>query len=91
MSEAIRHGLKKTKFFRVAVSGKTVDGREITAEQIDQMASTYNPETYGARVNIEHIRGYMVDSEFKMYGDVIALKAEDITINGDTIVIIKRN
>ena len=83
MSEAIRHGLKKTKFFRVAVSGKTVDGREITAEQIDQMASTYNPETYGARVNIEHIRGYMVDSEFKMYGDVIALKAEDITINGE--------
>ena len=83
MSEAIRHGLKKTAFFRVAVSGKTVDGREITAEQIDQMASTYDPETYGARVNIEHIRGYMVDSEFKMYGDVIALKAEDITINGE--------
>lgn len=83
MSEAIRHGLKKTKFFRVAVSGKTVDGREITADQIDQMASTYNPETYGARVNIEHIRGYMVDSEFKMYGDVIALRAEDVTINGE--------
>lgn len=83
MSEAIRHGLKKTKFFRVAVSGKTVDGREITADQIDQMASTYNPETYGARVNIEHIRGYMVDSEFKMYGDVIALKAEDVVINGE--------
>lgn len=82
MSEAIRHGLKKTKFFRVAVSGKTVDGREITAEQIDQMANTYHPETYGARVNIEHIRGYMVDSEFKMYGDVIALKAEDVVING---------
>lgn len=83
MSEAIRHGLKKTKFIRVAVSGRTVDGREITAEQIDQMAETYNPETYGARVNMEHIRGITADSTFKMLGDVIALKAEDVTINGE--------
>lgn len=83
MSEAIRHGLKKTKFVRVAVSGRTVDGREITAEQINQMAETYNPETYGARVNMEHIRGITADSTFKMLGDVIALKAEDVTINGE--------
>lgn len=67
----------KTRFFRVATSGKTVDGREITPAQIDQMAATYKPEIYGARIWVEHLRSFLPDSPFKAYGDVLALKAED--------------
>ncbi|PKR55042.1 GPO family capsid scaffolding protein [Thalassospira marina] len=67
----------KTKFFRVARSGKTIDGREITRDQIDQMAKNYDPQKYGARVWLEHLRSVLPDSSFKAYGDVLALKAED--------------
>lgn len=66
-----------TDFFRVAVAGPTVDGREITADDINQMAETYNPETYGARIWMEHLRGLLPDSLFPAYGDVAAVKAED--------------
>jgi hypothetical protein len=67
----------KTKWFRVASSGKTVDGREITPAQIDQMAASYNPATYGARIWVEHLRSLLPDSPFKAYGDVLAVRAED--------------
>ena len=67
----------KTKFFRVATSGATIDGREITPAHIDQMAASYKPETYGARVWVEHLRSFLPDSPFKAYGDVLAVKAED--------------
>jgi hypothetical protein len=42
------------KKFRVAVSGNTVDGREIQPQHLRDAAANYNPEVYGARVNIEH-------------------------------------
>lgn len=70
---------KKTKFFRVAVEGLTADGREISRAEIQQMAETYNPEKYGARVFVEHIRGLAPDGPFRALGDVTALKAEEIT------------
>jgi len=66
----------KTKFFRVATSGKTIDGREITPEQINQMAANYDPAKYGARVNCEHLLSLRPDGDFKAYGDVLALKAD---------------
>lgn len=69
--------MAKTKFIRVALSGKTIDGREITPAQIDQMAATYDPTKYGARVWMEHLRSYLADSPFKAYGDVVAVKAVD--------------
>lgn len=69
--------MAKTKWFRVACSGKTIDGREITPAQIDQMAASYKPETYGARIWVEHLRSFLPDGPFKSYGDVLALKAED--------------
>lgn len=69
----------KTKWFKVAKSGKTIDGREITRDQINQMASGYDPAKYGARVWVEHLRSFVPDSPFKAYGDVLALKAEDDT------------
>lgn len=68
---------KKTKFFRVATEGATTDGRTITRQMIQEMAATYDTNKYGARINLEHIRGIVPDSPFKAYGDVIALKAEE--------------
>ncbi|UGA39223.1 GPO family capsid scaffolding protein [Chromobacterium haemolyticum] len=68
---------KKSKFFRIATEGDTTDGREISRQDIEQMARNYNPERYGARVNIEHIRGIMPDGPFGMYGDVVALKTQE--------------
>lgn len=71
----------KTKKFLLATSGTTVDGRNISESDIQEMASSYDPKTYGARVNIEHIRGLRGDSEFKAYGDVLELSAEEVTVN----------
>lgn len=67
----------KTKFFRVATSGKTIDGREITPDQINQMAANYDPDKYGARINCEHLLSLRPNGEFPAYGDVLALKADD--------------
>jgi len=70
--------MKLSKFFAVATEGDTTDGRAITAAQIREMAETYNPKTYGARVWLEHFRGIFHDGPFKAYGDVTALKAEEV-------------
>ncbi|KFA59060.1 Phage capsid scaffolding protein [Gilliamella apicola] len=68
----------KSKWFRVAVEGATTDGRKIQKEWIEQMAENYDRDVYGARINLEHIKGYSPDSQFKRYGDVLALRAEEI-------------
>lgn len=68
----------KTKFFRVATEGATVDGREIKREWIDQAAKNFDPKKYGARVWLEHLRGVYPDSAFKAYGDVTAVQARDV-------------
>lgn len=68
----------KSKWFRVAVEGATTDGRKIQKEWIQQMAKNYNRDVYGARINLEHIKGYSPDSQFKRYGDVLALRTEEI-------------
>lgn len=78
---------KPTKFFRVAVEGATCDGREITRQDIVDMVATYAPATYGARVNMEHIRGLSADGPFKAYGDVLAVKSEpySMELGGKTV------
>ena len=68
----------KAKRFRIAVEGATTDGRVISRDWISQMAKNYSPEMYGARVNMEHIRGYAADSTFRRFGDVTAVEAEEI-------------
>lgn len=73
----------KSKWFRIAVAGDTTDGREIEANWIIQMAQNYNPETYGARINIEHLRSIYPGGAFGAYGDVLALKTEKVTIDGE--------
>lgn len=71
----------KSKFFRVAVEGATAtDGRTIERQWIVDMAAGYNRETYGARVNMEHIKGFSPTPPFNAYGDVLALKSEEVTI-----------
>lgn len=72
----------KSKFFRVAVEGMTTDGRKIERKWIEEIASTYNRSTYGARIWMEHMRGMFADGPFKAYGDVLAVKAEEVDIGG---------
>ncbi|ENF9661328.1 GPO family capsid scaffolding protein [Acinetobacter baumannii] len=74
--------MKKSKFFRVAVAGSTTDGRVIEATWIQQMADSYDPNTYTALGNLEHCRGFSPSSEFGTYAKVTALKAEEVEING---------
>jgi hypothetical protein len=72
----------KAKSFRVAVEGATTDGRNIERAWIEQMAKNYKPATYGARINMEHLRSYYPDSAFRSYGDVLSVEARQIT-DGD--------
>ncbi len=65
-----------SKFVRVATEGPTIDGRSITGDQIEQMASNYDQGKYGARVWLEHFRSLFPDGLFKALGDVPALKVE---------------
>lgn len=78
--------MPKSRFFRVAVEGATTDGRAIDAKWLQEMADSYNPATYAARVNLEHIRGVTPDGPFQAYGDVLSLKTGkvDLTIGGKT-------
>lgn len=69
---------KVSKFFRIGVEGDTVDGREIGATDIQQMAASYSPKVFGARINMEHIKGILPDGYFRRYGGVVELKAEKI-------------
>ncbi|MEN4928358.1 GPO family capsid scaffolding protein [Erwinia billingiae] len=69
----------KAKRFRIAVQGATTDGREISRDWISQMAKNYDPTVHGARVNMEHIKGYAADSTFRRFGDVTKVEAEEIT------------
>jgi hypothetical protein len=64
---------KKSKKFRIATEGATVDGRTIQREWIAQMAESYDPAKYRATINLEHIRGVLPDGPFRNYGFVDAL------------------
>ncbi|MCI3908861.1 GPO family capsid scaffolding protein [Pseudomonas viridiflava] len=75
----------RSKFFRVAVEGATTDGRRIERDWIEQMAATYDPGKYAARVWLEHIRGTLPDSPFRAYGDITAVKADDVEIDGKRV------
>lgn len=69
---------KKSKWFAIFTEGATVDGRTILREWIEQIAETYDPKKYGARIFCEHIRSYSPNSDFGAYGDVLAVKAEEV-------------
>ena len=68
----------ESKWFRIMTEGPTVDGRTIDRAWIEQMAANYDPKVYGARINLEHFAGIDPNGLFKAYGDVNALKAEEV-------------
>lgn len=72
---------KRTKPFLLATAGSTVDGRLIDDKMLDEMAKSYDPKTYGARLNIEHIRGVTGDAPFRSYGDVVSLSVGEVDVN----------
>lgn len=72
--------MPKSKPFCIAVEGATTDGREIQRDWIEQMAATYAPATYTARVNCEHIRGFSPEPPFNAYGDVVSLSTQDVEL-----------
>ncbi len=78
--------MANTRFFCIAVEGGTTDGRVIERAWIEQMAAGYNPASYTAGINCEHIRGYSPEPPFNSYGTVAALKTEerDIVVAGKT-------
>ncbi|SDA21489.1 GPO family capsid scaffolding protein [Sphingomonas sp. NFR15] len=79
--------MAKSKFFRAFVEGQTIsDGRKIDGAWIDQIAQTFNTETYTPRINIEHISGYSPEPPFNGYGNVVAVKVQtdDFSIAGKT-------
>jgi len=71
----------KTKPFLLATAGSTVDGRTIDDKMLEEMVSSYDPKTYGARVNIEHIRGISGEGPFRAYGDVVELSIGEVEVN----------
>ena len=70
-------GKKKSKKFVVATEGATVDGRTIERSWIEQMAASYDPATYRAGINLEHVRGTLPDGPFKNYGFVDGLSTQE--------------
>jgi hypothetical protein len=72
----------RSNWFRVAVEGATSDKRTIKRNWLEQAAKNFNPSTYGARIWLEHYRSLLPESPFKAYGDVLAVKTEEVDING---------
>ncbi|OHC96380.1 MAG: hypothetical protein A2792_00055 [Sphingomonadales bacterium RIFCSPHIGHO2_01_FULL_65_20] len=72
---------KRTKSFLLATAGSTVDGRNIDDKMLEEMASSYNPQTYGARLNIEHIRGITGEKPFRSMGDVAELSIGEVEVD----------
>ncbi len=71
----------KTKPLLLATAGSTVDGRNIDDKMLEEMVSSYDPKTYGARVNIEHVRGMSGEGPFRAYGDVLELSIGEVEVN----------
>lgn len=72
---------KKSKWVVVATEGATTDGRAIERRWIEEAAESYDPKnTYGARLNLDHIKFTLYMPEMAnshCFGDVLALKAEE--------------
>jgi len=60
----------RTGWVKVCTSGNTIDGRNISSQDIEDMAAAYRPEEYTAVINYEH---YNWAGNF---GTVLELKAE---------------
>ena len=74
--------MKLSKPFAVATEGNTVDGRNISREQITQMAKNYDPAVYTAVCNFEHWINAAPDSMFSSQGRVVSLSTQEAEIFG---------
>lgn len=72
-----------SKPFVVATEGQTIDGRNISREQIQQMAASYDPKVYTAVANLEHLLSYQPDSVFSAHGKVVKLGTQEADILGE--------
>lgn len=72
-----------SKPFVIATEGPTIDGRNISREQILQMAASYDPKVYTAVANLEHLLSYAPDSVFSSYGKVMKLDTQEATLMGE--------
>ncbi|MFZ3482239.1 GPO family capsid scaffolding protein [Sphingomonas sp. 3-13AW] len=73
--------MAKSKFFRIAVEGATAtDGRKVERQWIEDAVANFNRDTFGVRLNCEHLRGLSPDGPFGAYGDVLEVKAEEVDI-----------
>ncbi|MDW1940905.1 GPO family capsid scaffolding protein [Vibrio sp. Vb0599] len=61
----------RTTWIRIASAGNAIDGRVIDEKIIRDMAETYDPDEFCARIWPDHRRW------FGAWGDVLALKAEE--------------
>lgn len=75
MGDKSKTATKQTEWRIIGVSGETADGREINARELKEMAEQYDPEVYGARINLEHYQFLFPRSSGGGYGDVLELKA----------------
>ncbi|ACR70269.1 capsid scaffolding protein [Edwardsiella ictaluri] len=71
-----------SKWVRIGVEGATCDRRNLERQWLEQMAAAYDPKVYGARINLEHLKGILPDGPFQRYGDVAMLKTEEIAEEG---------
>lgn len=69
-------GLLKTKPICILTSGHTIDGRKVSEQTLTEMAESYDPSTYNARINIDH-SGY----GYKL-GSVLSLEVKEAVVNG---------
>ncbi|WP_109079259.1 GPO family capsid scaffolding protein [Aggregatibacter kilianii] len=61
----------RTDFICIATSGHTVDGRQITPQELHEMADTYDREYYAALLWFDHDRSWM------SMGEVLELEARE--------------
>jgi len=75
----------KTDPICILTSGHTIDGREVSAKVVQELADTYNPDTYNAIINEEH-RQYGTK-----LGTVISLEARDFGEQKKLFAVLKPN
>lgn len=89
MSDITLAGERVVGRFRVAREGQTVDGRTLSAQDLYDIATTYNPTEYTARINTEHTGGWfgLNSDSYPILGDVVACEyvIEPFTIDGQVV------
>ena len=78
MNKSAKNSTEKfsDRWFCIGKSGATADGRTIESADLIAAAEAYDPQTYGARINLEHYRPYSPKNDYSGLGDVLELKAE---------------